>query len=677
MDVDTTVGRVQTSLAWLRGGTGGKKSSGQSALGYDFGPSSFVHEAAGRTKGLMEVGLRDEALVVPTSGYMDATGRGDFCLLNDDLVAIPEASQAATANPLEILPPEDQYICSFAHLVKPREEWPSPLDLSESKVKASCLDGHYPRLVLRLLRAGMAELRERKDGVVENSIFGVWKRPGLEQRLIWAGNRSNRLFRPEASSIELPTPDLLATMYLAEGDELVLGGCDISQQYNRLAVVKELIPLLGLPGLPASKVMASVDDRIVVPCLKVVPMGATFAVMLAQSVSRAIVNRVLLTEGKPPWSTASVLDHDISDEQATVVYLDDINAVSTSDESCNEFVERVRVELRLAGLPTSTSKDIIADQAESAEALGLTWWRSGCLTPKPAVIVKILRQTTRFIGTRFGSPNGMRRLLGLWIWIFLLRRPLLSVFQDVFTFSRRDRPSASQRIPDGALVELNVALDLLPLAFADLRRPLSCKLFASDASLRGAGVVYTQRDDMKDFLTRISETRSRKGWPRTLRLHGLDAGAHDLDLNELCDDQLDARMTVSDDFESALASCSFKVAISTPWRFRNTLIDELELQASLLAVRRMVKDPSLHGTRVPHLLDSTVGLGALAKGRSGIPRLNTVCRKIASFLLPVNLFLLAHWVPSRLNPADDPSRVFTFHKAAQIRARGRDSAKDR
>lgn len=63
----------------------------------------------------------------------------------------------------------------------------------------------YPKLNKRLLDANMVRLHNSVESVVKNSIFGIWKKLVVSQRLIWAGNRSKLLFRPETIPVELLT----------------------------------------------------------------------------------------------------------------------------------------------------------------------------------------------------------------------------------------------------------------------------------------------------------------------------------------------------------------------------------------------------------------------------------------------------------------------------------------
>ena len=69
--------------------------------------------------------------------------------------------------------------------------------------------------------------------------------------------------------------------------------------------------------------------------------------------------------------------------------------------------------------------------------------------------------------------------------------------------------------------------------------------------------------------------------------------------------------------------------------------------------------------RVVVLLDSLVALGALAKGRSPSIPLNAELRKMLGDLLVYDLYLGFLFVPTRLNPSDDPSRFVAVRPPRQ------------
>lgn len=244
-----------------------------------------VRDAVRRTVQMFGVGETDTSASVPALGYTEGISRGDYYDLDWELAAIPGPSEAATADPSFILSGDDLHKISENFLLKREEERPSKRHLSRSRVHIGVKTGHYAQLLERMYRAGMVEFREPSSDVIENSIFGVWKVNGVSQLVIWAGNRSNQLFNVEASEVELPTPDLISSFRVPDGEELHIGGCDISQFYNRLRAPDFLVPYLGLPRIRSALVKSKHSSRYVVPCLRCIPMGATFAVALAQRVS--------------------------------------------------------------------------------------------------------------------------------------------------------------------------------------------------------------------------------------------------------------------------------------------------------------------------------------------------------------------------------------------------------
>lgn len=143
------------------------------------------------------------------------------------MIAIPGLGEASVADPIALLGPGSEAFCSYSYFVKPVSDWPSASFLKIKRIRCDVKPKQYPLLVKRLLDANMVQLLNSDDSVMENSIFAVWKKAGVSQRLIWAENRSNLLLREEASSVELPTPDLVSSLFLDDENELFLSGCDL------------------------------------------------------------------------------------------------------------------------------------------------------------------------------------------------------------------------------------------------------------------------------------------------------------------------------------------------------------------------------------------------------------------------------------------------------------------
>lgn len=149
-------------------------------------------------------------------GYSFGTEREDHCLIDVGMVAIPSLQQDSVASPISIFDEEGCRRFSSSFLGKPKIEWSSRAALESKPIYCGVKRGQYPQLVKILLRENMATLLRTSDPMIDNSVFGVWKNPNTSQRLIWAGNRSNQLFRDEASFVEIPVPDLLSSMFLKE-----------------------------------------------------------------------------------------------------------------------------------------------------------------------------------------------------------------------------------------------------------------------------------------------------------------------------------------------------------------------------------------------------------------------------------------------------------------------------
>jgi hypothetical protein len=107
-------------------------------------------------------------------------------------------------------------------------------------------------------------------------------------------------------------------------------------------------------------------------------------------------------------------------------------------------------------------------------------------------------------------------------------------------------------------------------------------------------------------------------------------------------------------YDDVLAS-RWSTIISSGW-LAPEHINVLELRAVLLAMHWLLSYPSSHLSRVYLLVDSTVALFALWKGRSSSAHILLILRKINALLLASGVTLLTGWIPSGVNPADRPSR---------------------
>jgi hypothetical protein len=198
---------------------------------------------------------------------------------------------------------------------------------------------------------------------------------------------------------------------------------------------------------------------------------------------------------------------------------------------------------------------------------------------------------------------------------------------------------------------------MLPLLRASLDAPLFHRAIASDASELAAGVVSTPlTQPLTDVLWPLCSSR-RNAHTQAI-LHAGSATNPLRSLDRLTPEQsahIRAEAAAFDFCYSATRACRWGTVISRAWNDVEH-INVLELRAVLLAAHWVVSHPSAVSRRVLLLVDSTVALYALWKGRSSSYPLLAVLRKISALLLVGGLTLLAGWIPSEVNPADAPSR---------------------
>lgn len=226
-----------------------------------------MRSATERTCRLLSDAKTGEQDPVASFGYVADGVRGDHCLIDVGMVAIPSANEASVANPFDLFSDRDSARLAAENLIKPKSEWPPRSVLMSKSIFTGVKKGQYPLLVKKLLEANMVTLLPSGPDVIENSIFGVWKVPGVSQRLIWSGCRSNMLFNSSASGVDLPTMDIIGSFFLKPGARICVAGCDISQYHNRLQAPVGLLPFLGLPKVRPELLGLPVDYGVVTPCL--------------------------------------------------------------------------------------------------------------------------------------------------------------------------------------------------------------------------------------------------------------------------------------------------------------------------------------------------------------------------------------------------------------------------
>lgn len=474
----------------------------------------------------------------------------------------------------------------------------------------------YHRLLRRMVAAGMLSWTRKPRCV--NGIFAVPKGPG-EQRLIIDARAANALF-VEPPRVVLPTPDVMVQLRAEPGVPLFVAKCDLSDYYHQLLLPEWLRPFFALPAVPAHVLgdecvrACGEQDVLVYPCCTTVPMGWSHSVWVAQRAHEHVID----TKTAMQPADRITPDTDVRlDRTRHGVYIDDVFWLGHDQQSVDQQQREYIGAMTAARLPPKPKKTVTAT-ADGVECIGIHVDGRERSMALSADRMDALRTSTAAL-LHVGECTGMQlaRVVGQWTWAALVRRCSLSVLSSVYRFIER----AGHRrwcLWPSVRDELSVMMGIAPLLRAELDTPDASLTIATDASSTGFGVVTT-RDEVRAA-------------PRDPSFVPSVVGA----------DVQDAR---------------WSTALAGAWR-RQEHINALELRAVETGVRWavMAAPERVMRRRVTLLVDSTVAHGVLSKGRSSSQPLLRRARAVAATALAADLHVQPLYVPTLLNPADEPSR---------------------
>ena len=282
-----------------------------------------------------------------------------------------------------------------------------------------------------------------------------------------------------------------------------------------------------------------------------------------------------------------------------------------------------------------------------AETIGLEFdgrdLTVGVAVPK---LARLCADTQSIIDRHYCSGEDMARIVGRWTWAMLVRRPALAVFSSVYRFIEAAGRAAFVVWPS-VKRELAVAIGLAPLLFASVADGWCPQVVASDASMDGMGVVASHVAPSV-----VATVASDRAMPGSQDPERYPAGGGAVAVEE----DPAARTAFRPPPPAELAGVQWSTIVSSRWE-REEHINSLELRAAMTAVRWALSSSAAINSRLLHLCDSSVVVGALSKGRSSSVLLLRRCRRMAAWLLASGLRLFMRWVPTEWNPADGPSRA--------------------
>ena len=495
----------------------------------------------------------------------------------------------------------------------------------------------YVRLVGRMAKLGMLSSTATPKAV--NGVFTVGKDVEWD-RVIINAQPANRRF-VDSPHVSLPGPSHLVQMCVPAGETMFSGKSDMADYYHHIGVPEWMQPYLALPPLTPSELAAcGLPAGAPYPMCLTLPMGFSHAVFLAQCIHEHIVyssgalrREHSLLRMVSPFVTRDHALHGI--------VIDDFFLFSLSRELAQKTMERVLEAYAAAGFVVKQSK-VVMPTSDAVKVIGFDIDGTRAAIRLPPQSQRSLVQTTLAV-MRAPAVTGalLSHLLGRWTWVMMLRRPTLAVLQHSYRYCRVAQRRQFTLWPS-VRRELSMLLSLLPLLEAHLHAPFFHRAIASDASELAAGVVTSP----------LTPQVVTDMWPLcSSRHHAVKQALENAGRVTMTTPEFDA-------FYDTVASVPWRTIVSAPW-CGDEHINVLELRAALLAVHWVLSYPSALSSRVFLLLDSSVAFFSLWKGRSSSPALLMVLRKMSALLLAGGLSLLPGWVPSKANPADAPSRLYS------------------
>ena len=294
----------------------------------------------------------------------------------------------------------------------------------------------------------------------------------------------------------------------------------------------------------------------------------------------------------------------------------------------------------------SPTLGFVVDVARPFTEVGVSPIKLLALASRTLSLVAIVRS-----GRPMVNVGLIQHVVSSWVWAFMVRRPLLSIFSKVFRKITNKSPHLTVRVSSSMCNELECAALLAPMAY-HVVVPTYSTVGAFDASLQGYGVAYKPLCPPAILRELSARVETRGSW-----------SAFSFDRNLPVRARLDGRRDPSFAFTAARwlqhdwssPTSGWGVARSGAWSHpvpRHITLGEA--RAGLMLLQWFSGRSS--DSRVIACGDNQPCLGALAKGRSSVWDINLVCRKVCALVLSTGLLPRWIWLASKYNPADGPSR---------------------
>lgn len=487
------------------------------------------------------------------------------------------------------------------------------------------------------------------------------------QRLVLDCRQTNLLFKSPPLT-ELGSLSALSRLSLEKGEEMWIAGADIKDCFYAVNCPTGMCDFFCLSSdLSFSEAMmvtggdldVSFQFKRIIPCIKVLPMGFNWSFYLIQVLHEQSVLKSLniprssiVLEGHPPPPL-------YENEVISMPYCDNVHSIATSQKVCQDGCDQICNTLESLGFELHEKEEASTYfKTLGGEIDGVR----GLIKPTSTRMWRI-SIAFEYIARAKVSYKLVQRLLGHAMTVCVINRCGMPIFRKLYDFV--EKQEGPRRLNASEREEALVFVGLIPMLVADMRRPWSDTLLATDASPDGYGICESPvaAGVSRALGTWNERWRYRRlppeQWAPRKRAIGRDV-FNDVvtvlgDGESLGDEFVD-----NEDFPEVpkhlLDFSNWRTAKLGKWGFKDESITIKEGRALVLAVRRLARSRKNRGKNHVVLLDNLALCFSTAKGRGHNFSMLRIMQQIGSISLACNLGIFPRWIPSEYNPADGPSR---------------------
>lgn len=418
------------------------------------------------------------------------------------------------------------------------------------------------------------------------------------------------------------------------------------------------------------------SEKCCIPALKTMAMGDSNVVEfgMAGHITPAIrckairPDTILRLRRRPPRGpyAAGVIQDDHLGLQTEVAgrLLSDGTHVPTEHPLADSMAEicfnNMRAEYRRLGMLVNIPKEKRRSFEHTAWGAHIFRDKGIVTAPRPRVVSPCVL-TTIIAKLGYATIGILMHLAGSWSSVLLFRRRLLCLLDRVFGAMKGAAQDSIVRLSGELRSELLMCVALAPMAVTNLRAPGADRWYTVDVSNRGYAATMVKT---KEHVTRelCRHTMQKGVWTRMLGK--FQTWQYNNDLLEPKDILPgDEEFQHSKLFTELVPSQTFELVEYKTYKGRRPHINVGEVRSYLLAEHDLaVHQPS---TRTPVVGDSRVAAGAIAKGRSASSALNQELQTGLGDVLGGDIYTGPDPLPTKLNPADDPTRDLPVRAAAE------------